>query len=60
MSECQFWKRDLPTATYLGSAGLGLVFYHIELPEAETTRRLNLTNCGIVKIKKGGNISVRP
>jgi hypothetical protein len=30
-----------------------LDFYHIALPEAETTRWLNLTNCGIVKIIKG-------
>jgi hypothetical protein len=30
-----------------------LGFYHIDLPEAETTRWLNLTNCGIVKIIKG-------
>jgi hypothetical protein len=53
MNGCQFWKQSPPAATFLGSAGLGLGFYHIDLPEAYTTRWLNLTNCGVVKVKKG-------
>jgi hypothetical protein len=53
MSECQFWKRPQPTATYLGSAGAGLGFYHITLLETETMRWLNLNNCGVVKVKRG-------
>jgi hypothetical protein len=48
MSDCPFWKKTPPVATYIGSANEGLGFYHIDLPEAETTRWLNLTNCGIV------------
>jgi hypothetical protein len=53
MSECKFWKNPQPAATYLGSAGAGLGFYHIELPEVETTRWLNLNNCGVVKVTRG-------
>jgi hypothetical protein len=34
-------------------AGSGLVFFHIELPQAETTRWLNISNCGVVVIRKG-------
>jgi hypothetical protein len=37
----------------MGSAGHGLSFYHIELPKTETTRWLNISNCGVVVIKKG-------
>jgi hypothetical protein len=53
MTNCQFWKKSQHTTTYLGNAGLGLGFYQIDLPEVETTRWLNLTNCGIVMVKKG-------
>jgi hypothetical protein len=53
MSECSFWKKNPPIATYVGSASRGLGFYHIDLPEDETTMWLNLINCGIVKIIKG-------
>jgi hypothetical protein len=37
----------------MGSAGKGLCFFYIELPKAETTRWLNLSNCGVVKIIRG-------
>jgi hypothetical protein len=30
-----------------------LGFYHIELPKAETTRWLNINNCGVVVVKQG-------
>jgi hypothetical protein len=30
-----------------------LGFYHIDVTEVDTTRWLNLTNCGVVKIIKG-------
>jgi hypothetical protein len=53
MLDCPFWKKTPPVATYICSDNRGLGFYHIDLPEAETTRWLNLTNCGIVKIIKG-------
>jgi hypothetical protein len=53
MTACKVWKRTPLVATYIGSAGKGLGFYHIDLPEVETTRWLNLTNCGVVKIVKG-------
>jgi hypothetical protein len=29
MSDCPCWKLEKPTATFLGSAGSGLGFYHI-------------------------------
>jgi hypothetical protein len=50
MTECTFWKKSPPMASFMGSASRGLGFYHIYLPEADTTRWLNLTNCGVVKI----------
>jgi hypothetical protein len=53
MSECPKWKQAQPVASYLGSAGRGLGFYHIDLPKIETTRWLNITNYGVVVIKKG-------
>jgi len=37
----------------MGSAGLGLGFYHIDIPENNTTQWLNLQNCGVVRIKEG-------
>jgi hypothetical protein len=42
-----------PVASYIGSVGNGLGFYHVDLPEVETTRWLNITNCGVVVIRKG-------
>jgi hypothetical protein len=51
MTVCLQWKKSLPMAGYMGSAGNCLGFYHIELPDKETTNWLNITNCGIVNIK---------
>jgi hypothetical protein len=34
-------------------AGSGLGFYHLELPEMETTRWLNISNCGVIEVRKG-------
>jgi hypothetical protein len=53
MIDCPNWKKDIPVATYMGSAISGLGFYHVELPESDTTRWLNISNCGLVVIKKG-------
>jgi len=53
MSACPAWKRDHPIAAYVGSASLGLGFYHLEIPDIESTQWLNLTNCGVVRIKSG-------
>jgi hypothetical protein len=53
MSECSFWNRSALAAMFVGSANKGLGFYHIDLSEAETTRWLNLINCGVVKISRG-------
>jgi hypothetical protein len=53
MSECLSWKNPHPLAAYIGSAGLGLGFYHIDFPKSETTGWLNISNCGIVEIGKG-------
>jgi hypothetical protein len=40
-------------ASYICSAGSGLGFYHIEVPELETTSWLNISNCGVVVIRRG-------
>ena len=53
MNDCPVWKLDHPTAAYMGSACLGLGFYHLEVPNVESTQWLNLTNYGIVKVKTG-------
>jgi hypothetical protein len=53
MLVCPRWKKNQPIASYMGSAGSGLDFYHIELPEGETTRWLNINNCGVVIVRKG-------
>jgi hypothetical protein len=53
MSVCPMWKKNQHVANYIGSACSGLGFYHIDLPKVETTRWLNISNCGVVTIKKG-------
>jgi hypothetical protein len=53
MTECPKWKKAHHAATYLGSAGSGLGFYHMELPEVATTRWLNINNYGVVMIRRG-------
>jgi hypothetical protein len=40
-------------ATYIGSTGPGLGFYHIDLPQKVTTGWLNISNCTVVEIRKG-------
>jgi hypothetical protein len=52
MDACPNWK-ELPIATYMWSVGTDLGFYHIKLPEVQTTRWLNINNCGVVVIKRG-------
>jgi hypothetical protein len=52
MNDWPLWKKDQPVATYIGSAGSGLGFYHVELPQVESTRWLNIKNCGVVVIRK--------
>jgi hypothetical protein len=53
MSVCPMWKKNQPIASYMGSVGGGLGFYHIDLPECETTRWLNKNNCGVVIVGRG-------
>jgi hypothetical protein len=53
MTACPKWKETQPMATYFGSAGAGLGFFHIDLPRVETTRWLNINNYGVVVVKKG-------
>jgi uncharacterized beta-barrel protein YwiB (DUF1934 family) len=53
MTKCPKWKKTQPIASYFSSAGKGLGFYHIDLLEMETTRWLNINNCGVVLIRKG-------
>jgi hypothetical protein len=40
-------------ASFFGSAGRDLGFYHIDSSELETMRWLNINNCGVVVIRKG-------
>lgn len=37
----------------MGGASLGFGFYHLEVLDVESTQWLNLTNCGVVRIKSG-------
>jgi len=53
MNVCPVWKQEHPIAAYVGSSSLGLGFYHLEVPTVESTQWLNLTNCGVVKVKSG-------
>ena len=53
MSACPKWNSPHPMAAYMGSAGLGLGFYHIDTPKVENTQWLNLKNCGVVRILEG-------
>jgi hypothetical protein len=53
MRDCPAWKLEHPSAAYFGSSSLGLGFYHLETPSEEGTKWLNLTNCGVVKVKTG-------
>jgi hypothetical protein len=57
MTECPQWKKSQPIAAYMGSAESELGFYHIDTPEGETTNWLNISNCGVLLVKKG-NISM--
>lgn len=53
MNSCPKWKEQQPAAEYLGSAGQGQGFYHIEVPNCENNHWLNMKNCGIVQVKEG-------
>ena len=53
MNVCPKWNMPHPLASYMGSAGLGLGFYHIDIPENNSTQWLNLQNCCVVRIKEG-------
>lgn len=53
MDACPTWKTDHPVATYVGSANQGLGFYHVEIPDVQSTQWLNLTNCGVVRVITG-------
>jgi hypothetical protein len=53
MNVCPSWKLDHLVVAYVGSANLGLGFYHLEVLSVESTKWLNMTNCGVVSIKSG-------
>ena len=53
MNICPAWKADHPIAAYVRSSSQGLGFYHVEIPTVEYTKWLNLTNCGVVRVKSG-------
>ncbi|RLM75586.1 hypothetical protein C2845_PM15G19100 [Panicum miliaceum] len=50
MSACPQWNSPHPMAAYMGSASLGLGFYHIDTPESKNIQWLNLKNCGVVRV----------
>jgi hypothetical protein len=52
MTKCSRWKETQPTATNCGSTWTSLGFFYIDLLKVETTRWLNITNCGVVVIKR--------
>jgi hypothetical protein len=37
MNACPKWKLEHPIATFVGSASVGLGFYHLEVPSVEST-----------------------
>uniref|UniRef100_A0A0A9DEZ3 Uncharacterized protein n=1 Tax=Arundo donax TaxID=35708 RepID=A0A0A9DEZ3_ARUDO len=53
MNTCPQWNKPQPIANYMGSAGRGLGFYHIETRDKATTQWLNIQNCGVVKVIRG-------
>jgi hypothetical protein len=53
MNDCPAQKQEHPIVAYVGSSNLGLGFYHLEVPSVESTQWLNLTNCGVVRVKSG-------
>jgi hypothetical protein len=50
---CPKWLTEHPSAAYFGSAGKGLGFYHIDVPDESETQWLNFNNCGLISVKKG-------
>ncbi|KAJ1278719.1 hypothetical protein BS78_04G100100 [Paspalum vaginatum] len=50
---CPAWKGLHPIVAYMGSTSQGLGFYHVEVPNLESTQWLNLTKCGVVRVKCG-------
>jgi hypothetical protein len=50
---CPKWLTEHPSAAYFGSAGKGLGFYHIDVPDECETQWLNFNNCGLISVKKG-------
>jgi hypothetical protein len=53
VTDCPSWKKNQSVASYFDSAGRGLGFFHIYLPKIETTGWLNISNCGVVVIRRG-------
>jgi hypothetical protein len=53
MTECSNWKKEVPVDAYMGCASSGLGFYLVEVLELDTTRWLNICNCGLVVIRRG-------
>jgi hypothetical protein len=53
MTDCPVWKKNQMIASYMGHGGKGLGFYHIDFPDMETIKWLNLSNCGVVVVKRG-------
>lgn len=53
MNDFLAWKSDHPVVAFVGSSSQGLGFYHVEVPDVKSTQWLNLTNCGVVRVKMG-------
>jgi hypothetical protein len=56
VEECPVRRRPHQMAKYVGSAAIGLGFYHIELSEVVINPVASTKNCGVV-IVEGGVIS---
>ncbi|XP_037438485.1 uncharacterized protein LOC119306341 [Triticum dicoccoides] len=53
INNCAAWAKPHPTATYFGSAAVGLGFYHIDVPTVSELGCLNYKNCAVLKVVKG-------
>lgn len=53
VNNCAAWLQMHPTATFFGSAAMGLGCYHVDVPVANETTWLKFWNCVVVNVIKG-------
>jgi hypothetical protein len=56
VENCPVRKRPHQMAKYIGSAAIGLGFYHIEIPEVVVNPVASTKNCSVVLVQ-GGEIT---